>query len=187
MKISKKRWGDLTWVTVFAIILFTPLGMTVKIEINKLIAFCPDVSDQNDAIRLDTFNWQLQDLKSGKVMNLIDLKGEVIFINTWATWCPPCLAEMSDINALYKDYKDKINFVMVSNDREALITNYMTERTYTFKNYMPISNAPEALSSKSIPHTVIIDKSGYIRVDKVGSAKWNHEDLRAELDKMIME
>lgn len=187
MKIPKKRWGDIAWIVLLIIILFTPLGKAIKIEVNKLIAFSPSVIEQKDAIQLEVFNWQLQELKTGELINLNDLKNQVVFINTWATWCPPCLAEMPEINDLYTDYKDKITFLIVSTDEEKALREYMNQNGYVFKNYHPLSNVPQDLNSTSIPHTIVIDKSGYIRVDKVGSAKWNHKDFRKALDKMILE
>lgn len=187
MKISKKRWGDLAWIAAFLIILFTPLGKEIKIHINRLMAFSPSVTEQEESVHLKTFQWTLQSLETGELVNLNDYKGQVIFMNTWATWCPPCIAEMPEIQQLYTDYKDKIVFLMLTTDKQKDINAFMNKQGYTFKNYRPVSATPKAIQSSSIPYTVVIDKQGFIRVDKVGTAKWNHKDFRAELDKMIME
>ncbi len=56
----------------------------------------------------------------GKAINLSDLKGKVVFVNLWASWCPPCRAEMPRIEALYKKIdKSKVAFVMLSLDDNA--------------------------------------------------------------------
>ena len=187
MKISKKRWADLIWIAALIILLFTPLGKTIKIHINRLIAFSPDVVKQSEAVRLTNYNWDLKEIKTGKRMNLNSFKNQVVFINTWATWCPPCIAEMPEIQELYTDYKDKVTFLMVSGDAKEDIEAFMNTERYTFKNYTSISATPKNLNSTSIPYTIVLDKEGYIRVDKVGSAQWNHNDFRAALDKMIEE
>src|SRR5690554_1688979 len=63
------------------------------------------------------FSMTLKNSK-GKTVSLADYKGKVIFINFWATWCPPCIAEMPSINAMYNDIDlDKVEVLMVSFDR----------------------------------------------------------------------
>ena len=187
MKISKKRWGDIAWIVAFLIILFTPLGKEIKIQINRLMAFSPSVTEQDESVHLTTFQWTLQSLETREVVNLNDFKGQVIFMNTWATWCPPCIAEMPEIEQLYADYKDKVKFLMLTTDKQKGIDSFMNKQGYTFKNYRPVSETPKAIESSSIPYTVVIDKQGYIRVDKVGAAKWNHTDFREALDRMLEE
>lgn len=187
MKISKKRWSDLLWVLALVILLFTPLGKTLKVYINRLIAFSPSVLEQKESVLVKNVSWQLQSLESGKFINLNTLKGKVIFINQWATWCPPCLAEMPEINDLYRDYKDKVTFLMISSDDKESIKDLMIKENYHFINYKSQSHTPKALQSNALPQTFVIDKSGYIRVDKIGAAKWNSDDFRAELDQMINE
>ena len=54
----------------------------------------------------------------GKSINLADLRGKVVFLNFWATWCPPCLAEMPSVNALYSKVKDNENIVFILADAD---------------------------------------------------------------------
>lgn len=185
MKITKKRWGDILWVLAIVILLFTPLGKTIKVQLNKLFSFEPILTEQPDAVHLKDYNWFLKDLETGKSVNLNAYKGQVIFINHWATYCPPCLAEMPDINALYKDYKDKMVFLMVTSDKQSIIDTFMKREGYHFKNYTSYSQSPQELKSELIPQTIIIDQEGYIRINKIGSAKWNDKDFRDALDGLI--
>ena len=54
------------------------------------------------------------DLATGKVMNLSDLRDKPVYLNFWATWCPPCVKELPHIQAKYEQYKDKIHFLAIS-------------------------------------------------------------------------
>jgi len=187
MKIPKKRWVDIVWVALFLIIMFTSLGKTIKVFINSVIALSPNVIEQPEAKVIDNMYWSLESLATGEVINLENYKGKVIFINTWATWCPPCLAEMPDINTLYADYKDKVVFLMVTSDHKSAVNQLMHKENYDFINYTMRSSVPNVLSSRSIPYTSVIDKKGRIRVEKTGAAKWNSTDFRLALDSMLNE
>lgn len=52
-------------------------------------------------------DFSYKELSSGKTMSLSDLKGKPVFINFWATWCPPCVGELPHIEKKYAEYKDK--------------------------------------------------------------------------------
>lgn len=187
MKITKKRWIDLLWIIALIILFFTPLGKTIKVQINRLIAFSPSVIQKEDAMQVNNDYWIVKSLETGEKINFSDLKGQVIFINHWATWCPPCLAEMPDIDALYKTYKDKVVFLITTSDHKTKVNTFMETEGYTFKNYTSLTSVPANLGSNALPHTLVIDKQGYIRVDKIGAAKWNAEGFRETLDKMLNE
>ena len=61
-------------------------------------------------------DFSYKELGSGKTMRLSDLKGKPVFINFWATWCPPCVGELPHIEKKYAEYKDKMHFVILSVD-----------------------------------------------------------------------
>src|SRR5690625_2274692 len=61
------------------------------------------------------YNFRLLD-ENGKIVNLSEFEGKHIFMNFWATWCPPCIAEMPSINELYNEMNDEVVFVMISTD-----------------------------------------------------------------------
>ncbi|MFD2552617.1 TlpA family protein disulfide reductase [Bizionia sediminis] len=130
-------------------------------------------------------DWKLVDA-NGKVFNFEDAKGKVVFINFWATWCPPCIAEMPSINSLYTDYKESVLFLLVSNEEVGTITAYKAKNDYSFPFYQAYNQAPAQLQAQSIPQTYIIDKSGYIVMDKSGAANWNSSSVRAVLDTLIL-
>ena len=121
----------------------------------------------------------------GKLMKLSELKGKVVLLNFWATWCPPCVAEMPSIQKLYDDYKDKVEFVFVSNEDWTTIDTFYKDKGYDLPTYNILSKVPDQLVSNSIPATFVIDKNGVIVVDKKGPADWNSHKIRSLLDELL--
>lgn len=122
----------------------------------------------------------------GETVMLSELKGKVVFMNIWATWCPPCVAEMPGIQRLYEKTGDRVAFVMLSVDQdEEKVREYMRKKGYTFPVYRRIEALPEALSSPSIPATFVIDRNGQIALKKVGMANYDNADFISKLDGLV--
>lgn len=124
---------------------------------------------------------------NGKVIDLASLKGKVVFINFWATWCPPCRAEMPSINKLYKKYKDNKNVVFIMADVDGTIessTAFMKKKGYVLPVHIPVSSIPEAYFSGSMPTTIILDKQGRLSFDHVGAADYGNPEVTAFIDKL---
>jgi len=101
--------------------------------------------------------------ETGKTVSLKSLKGKVVFINFWATWCPPCIHEMPSINELKKTFKgnDNIVFLMVDVDNNIKKSKaFMKNRKFDLPVYTPASDIPKDYLESSIPTTVILDKNG---------------------------
>ena len=97
------------------------------------------------------------------IVNLNQLKGKVVIINLWATWCPPCLAEMPSLDQLYKDFSGNDKIVILSVDVDGNLKasgKFLAKRKYSLPLYQLNSTLPNGLSTKSIPTTIILDKSG---------------------------
>lgn len=124
----------------------------------------------------------------GELISFEAFRGQVVFINFWATWCPPCLAEMPDIHDLYLKKKDQVQFMMISvdeNKEKAL--EFIGNKAYTFPVYFPASSLPSALSSKAIPTSFLVDKNGAIVMKHEGMAQYDTEKFRALLDRLSSE
>jgi thiol-disulfide isomerase/thioredoxin len=117
----------------------------------------------------------------GDVLDFKDLKGKVVFINFWATWCAPCVAEMPSIHGLYEIYKDnpEVAFVMINiENQDAKARKFIKKKKYTFPIYLPNSTQiPKVYESKGIPTTFVLDKEGYIAYKKVGMAKYDADNF----------
>ena len=111
------------------------------------------------------------DLATGRNMKLSDLRDKPVFLNFWATWCPPCVKELPHIQAKYEQYKDKINFVAISLDGEQEApAQFVPSRGYTFPvGYGNEREISRAYNVEAIPMSFIIDTSGIVKAKIVGS------------------
>ncbi|WP_158975913.1 TlpA disulfide reductase family protein [Cellulophaga sp. L1A9] len=186
MKFTRDKIINFVVLIAAGIILFTPLGFPVKVFVNKLISFAPSEVDKGEQLKLTDYNWKLNSLDH-HTLNFERYKDRVIIVNFWATWCPPCVAEMPEFQELYQDYKDKVVFLFVTNDDQQKVAAFMAKKQYTLPVYYPKSTTPDLLQSTAIPATFIINKNGEIVVDKTGSANWNSEKIRKLLDRLILQ
>ncbi len=110
----------------------------------------------------------------GKQVNLETFRGKVIFLNIWATWCPPCIAEMPSIHELYKKLGNDVQFVMISVDNDFETAKRFRERKeYSFEIYSLVSSMPTMYQTKSIPSTFVIDTEGRLVYQHQGMADYN--------------
>ncbi|WP_420573002.1 TlpA family protein disulfide reductase [Kordia sp.] len=186
MNITKKQWSNIAFFVIIALLIFTPVGTYVKVKLNqaKLLFTSPSSIEQADREVLSDFNWNLVD-GFGKKVNFQEMEGEIVLVNFWATWCPPCVAEMPSLNELYKDYGDKIKFVFVANDNLKSVTAYLKKNEYDLPVYYTSEKAPAEIYSNSIPATFLIDDHGKIVMKEIGSSDWNSANVRNQIDELM--
>lgn len=120
----------------------------------------------------------------GQRVDFDDFRGKTVFLNFWATWCPPCVAEMPDIHDLYQKKGDKVVFIMLSLDKEPDQARAFVERKgFTFPIYFPASPLPEVYDFGTIPTTYVISPRGEIVLARSGMAKYDTRSFREFLDK----
>jgi len=144
----------------------------------------PSSIETSERVTISDFDWNLVD-NNGKTVNFQEMEGNIILVNFWATWCPPCVAEMPSLNNLYKDYGDKITFVFMANDKIKNVNSYFEKNGYDLPVYYSKDNEPIALQSPSIPTTYIIDDQGTIVMKEVGAYNWNSTSVRNQIDELL--
>jgi len=114
-----------------------------------------------DDAKRQTADFTLQDLQ-GKPWHLRDLRGNVVLVNFWATWCPPCRKEMPDLQALYDKYKDQGFLVLSISDEEvAKVSPFVSERKITYPVLLdPGRKVNDAFVVEGIPKTFVYDREG---------------------------
>jgi thiol-disulfide isomerase/thioredoxin len=111
----------------------------------------------------------------GKVVDLGNLKGKIVFLNFWASWCPPCIAEIPAINKLYEKFKDDADVVFILADADGNLIKsqkFMDGKKFRLPIYAVASQIPEALYQGSLPTTVVFDKQGHIAYNEIGAANY---------------
>jgi len=190
------NWSNISSVLMIGVILvlvLIPNTKAIVLEGLMKIGFfqpaLPDENKQNSLIVNATpSSIQFED-KTGKIISLADFKGKVVFVNFWATWCPPCIAEMPSINKLRKSLNDdsKIAFLMVDMDSDrAKSSKFMLKRKYDLDVYLPASQLPREYYTGSLPTTLVFDKYGRLLFKHEGGADFTNKEFTEFLRKNMM-
>lgn len=129
---------------------------------------------------------ELLDGKGNKV-NFQDFHGKIVFINNWASWCPPCIAEMPTIKALKASLPpEEVAFIMVSYDRNPQKgIDWMERKGIDLPVYFPGENFPQQFITRSIPTTFILDREGKLLHRQMGMADYSSEKFVNQMKKWI--
>lgn len=113
----------------------------------------------------------LSDL-NGKQSSLADYRGKVVLVNNWATWCPPCKAEMPTLLAYYEKYKDQ-GFVLIgieAGEPADEVAKFVAEYKLTFPIWLdPNNRALTAFQNQGLPNSYVIDEQGVVRLAWTGA------------------
>jgi len=186
MKLGKKQWTNVALIIGIILFLFTPIGFYTRVFLARIFAPSATVLKTELQMKVENYDWQLVD-GHGNDFNFEEAAGKVVLINFWATWCPPCVAEMPGFQTLYDDYKDKVVFMFVAQDKVEKVSAFIEKKGYTLPVFYSKSDAPSVLTSKTIPTTYVINKEGKIIIAETGVADWNSDKTRKLLDELLAE
>ena len=108
-------------------------------------------------------DFTLEDLE-GKSWTLSALKGKVVLVNFWATWCPPCRKEMPDLDRLYSEFKDQgLVILAISDEKKETVTSYLATHPVNYIVLLdPARKANDAFKMAGIPNSYIFDRKGHL-------------------------
>lgn len=125
----------------------------------------------------------LQDTK-GKSWRLSELKGKVVFVNFWATWCPPCRSEMPSMQELTQSLppKDFQMLAILSNDQAEVAERFAAGIGFTAPILLdPENRVAKAYGITGVPETYLVDKEGILREAIIGPLHWSSPEARRML------
>jgi len=131
----------------------------------------------------------------GDTIDLADLRGRVVVLNVWATWCRPCVAEMPALQRLHEDLGDEgLSVVAVSVDNAALVMGdpgeavraFVKEHGITFAVLLdPETRIESAYPVAGLPITFVIDREGRIRESVLGPRAWDKPEFTSEFRQLL--
>ena len=141
---------------------------------------------ENSSIDLPAdYTWKLEDL-SEQPVQFSRFKGKTVFLNIWATWCGPCVGEMSSIARLAENPRLKgknIEFVCVSTDDSTdTVVRFVRDKNWPM-TVLRAQSLPPVFHTEAIPATYIITPGGRIVAAEVGANDWDKADVIAFLEK----
>lgn len=182
--LKKRKW-DILFFGILGLIVFVPqVRMPVMSTVQRVLARTPKELAPEQQKSIQTFDWVLTDLEN-KITNLSESRGKVTLINLWATWCPPCVAEMPSLQKLYDHYGEQLDYYFVSHEDPETVARFMKSKNYTFPVYLPVNTPPAQFHSNSLPTTYVIDKNEKIVMKEVGAHNWFSESFRKKIDELL--
>jgi peroxiredoxin len=124
------------------------------------------------------FDWSLRTL-DGEELTLEQMRGSVLFINMWATWCRPCVLELGGIEALSESLEGSgVTFLLVSPEDPEHVARFLEIHDLDVPAYVEAQEMPPAFGLRALPTTYVVDREGRIVLRHRGAAEWNQEEVR---------
>lgn len=134
-------------------------------------------------------DFSVTDFRTGKIISSADLKGKVLLVNFWASWCNPCKEEMPTVDGFYKEMADDKDFVMITilyRDTPVNAVSYMKSMGYSFPVYTdPAGDAAKNFGVTGVPETYVIDKNGVLKKKMIGPDNWTSRENRELISSLL--
>lgn len=130
----------------------------------------------------------------GDTLALADLRGRVVLLNVWATWCPPCVREMPALQRLYDRYHERgLEVVAVSVDTQlpgtsgtSRIAGFVNDLGLTFRIlHDPTGTVERTFNVPALPVTIVITRDGHIHERVLGERAWDEPPYAAQIEKLL--
>lgn len=187
-KIPRKRimniGGNILFFGLLLLLFFNPNAKAWLMQrLMDVGLFKPKIEKQITNTAPEALNFTYRDA-AGNNFSSDSLKGKVIFINFWATWCPPCRAEMPSLEAMYQEFKDDDNyaFIFINEDEDILkAKKYLAANNYSMPLLVKTSTFPSSLYSGTLPTTLILNKEGVLLMKHTGVGNYNAKKFMEEM------
>ena len=186
MKVSKKTVLNIFLIAFILSFFVTPLGDYSKELLNVWFATTPKVISQENRAKITDYNWKLKDA-NWNFFNFDEARGEVVFINFWASWHLPSRAQLKGIQELYDKYRGKVRFYIITDQERELPEELMARKGYTFPVTYLILGEPGPIEILPPPGSYILDKQGFVAVHQTAISDWDNSTVYRLLDQLIAE
>ncbi len=190
-KFIKKNAFTIVMIIIIGVLFFSPDAKSFVLRQLVSTGFFNAKIDQKDSDDAKTISadFDFTDEK-GNIQNTSSLRGRVVFINFWASWCPPCRAEFPSIEALYTQFKDNpdIFFLTINEDSNSAAGRaYLEDEGFSVPMYQSMGNVSSEIYSGRLPTTVVLDKNGAVRYYHTGIANYASKKFVKQIEELINE
>ena len=185
MNFIKKNIGNILFILVIGLFVINPNAKAWLIRGIMKIGFLQPGVEKSVPLQMSP-DMHLKSFE-GQSVKLSALKGKLVFLNFWATWCPPCLAEMPAINELYNEFTSDPNvvFLMIDADNDpAKSKRFFEKNGYRSPLYFLTAVPPAELYAGTLPTTVVISKSGEIVFREKGAADYASRSFKDFIEEL---
>jgi len=183
----KKRWWtiifDFILLALIVVMLIPSARKNFSVFVIRNTLLTPYETSKTIILTEEDKNIFLTD-NYGNKKNLSEYQNKPILINFWATWCPPCIAELPSLTKLYNKYHESIYFLFIVNEPFETVNKYLEKFNYNIPCYSIAGTSSNLFETAIIPTTFIINKEKVI-VHKTGAARWDSGKIVRILDKLI--
>ncbi|MCA1790147.1 MAG: TlpA family protein disulfide reductase [Thioalkalivibrio sp.] len=125
------------------------------------------------------FTWRIRAL-DGEATTLESFRGDVLFINVWASWCAPCVRELGSIERLQARLSDTdVRFLIVAAEGERPVRRFLRRYRYDLPFYLEEARMPRAFGLRGLPTSWVVDREGHIVLLRHGEAVWDTQEVEA--------
>ncbi|BEV03751.1 TlpA family protein disulfide reductase [Chryseobacterium gambrini] len=186
----RKNWSTVIMIAVLILLWVNPDAKAwVMRQMISTELFNSKIEEKTEESSLVPPNFSVRN-ENGEITETSQLRGKVVFINFWASWCPPCRAEFPSVQKLYDRYRsnEDMVFLTVNLDDEIILgKKYLQKEKFSIPFLVPDSSIPKELYSGSLPTTVILDKTGKIRMHHSGMADYSKASFYQEIETLLKE
>jgi len=188
LKRNLIEWGIILGVAAFLYLtgLYTEVIGGVQKVVLSTGLMKPNILSTDEQFEAD-YNFILKSF-DGNESYFGELRGKTIFLNLWASWCPPCRAEMPTIQNLYNEVKKDTNivFVLISlDDDKSNAIQFVKNKKFNLPFYFLVDGIPSSFSTNTIPTTFVISPEGKIISKEIGMAKYDSDNFQDFLVKSV--
>jgi thiol-disulfide isomerase/thioredoxin len=177
---------DILFYLFIILLIIPPTRREILPTLIRITAGSPSMEKKTTGKMLtdNDYYWRLETL-DGSQVNLTNYRDKVIFINFWATWCPPCIAEMPSLEKLYNGYGDRLHFFFITHEEPEIVRTFLLKHKLEIPVFIQKFTAPEAIQTSSIPVTFIISSSGRVLIEKKGAARWDSRKTKRIIEEIL--
>jgi len=175
---------NIIYIVLTVIFLAFMLIKPLRNFVTEQIAMSPTVAKVNNETMLpaEVLDIDLKGINTSST-NLKNLRGKVLFLNFWGTWCPPCRTEWPTVQKLYDLRKDNLEFALIAmQDQEKDVKKFLKDNNYSVPVYIAESPLDPKILPQAFPTTYLIGKDGRILKKEDSSMDWSKDSILEFID-----